>query len=611
MTDENKSKENWPALPMQSMIPQPSAYHTKQSLANHGSVDINRVFMVLPSRLEIQASLDDATSPSDSPIAEEKQCQNQQKGFASITITARRVAVGSSDPARGPGAVQEPSTVSPTSSKVPAAFRCWPPAGKANQRASPLKISESCSQLGKEPRKQLFDPGNKENGVGLQSRDGREGVPPSFTSCVHLQVSQQCPNTIYYLDRSLNVCIDQPRINYQKIHRSVLSFHINCSSSRLTADGVDGIANGEPIEAIFQTKLLGENETPLTSNLSAHLTENNVINKEKTNEGYLGSKYPLQSVFVSGLPAFVDIPRGPTNVATTEKDDEMLSGSKKKQRTMGRSSGTASGSLPDTASRKAIVAATDGSSKKRDPCKDTSRSKEIQAQGILKPKKSLSSSMCNKKASSRILSEENVHRQNQLLKSDYEFCGSSDKIKEHKEEDERERASGVTLSTARSPDVTREKNDALTRPEAGSQTEKTPPTPQTLREALETHKPHFISRSQERLKRLENMVRLRKAQQSNAPASNQGPLVCKLSSTSTSSKKKQYTIPHPLSDNLFKPKERFIPEKEMHMRSKRIYDNLPEVKKKQEEKQKRIIIQSNRMRVEIFKKVRIYRECQV
>lgn len=37
--------------------------------------------------------------------------------------------------------------------------------------------------------------------------------------------------------------------------------------------------------------------------------------------------------------------------------------------------------------------------------------------------------------------------------------------------------------------------------------------------------------------------------------------------------------------------------------SDRIYNNLPEVKKKQEEKQKRIIIQSNRMRVEIFKKV--------
>lgn len=38
---------------------------------------------------------------------------------------------------------------------------------------------------------------------------------------------------------------------------------------------------------------------------------------------------------------------------------------------------------------------------------------------------------------------------------------------------------------------------------------------------------------------------------------------------------------------------------------------MPEVKKKQEEKQKRIIVQSNRMRVEIFKKVRTPRECTV
>ncbi|KAM6092731.1 (E2-independent) E3 ubiquitin-conjugating enzyme FATS isoform 2-T2 [Theristicus caerulescens] len=630
MIDENKSKENWPALPMQSMIPQPSAYHTKQSLANHGSVNINRAFMVLPSRLEIQASLDDSTSPSDSPITEGKQCQNQQKGFASITITARRVPAGSSDPARGAGTVQEPSAVFPTSSKVPAALRHWPPLDHANQNVSPLQISESRSQLGEEPQKQIFDPGNKENGMGLQSSDGREKVPPLFISCVHLQVSQHCPNTVYYLDKSLNVCMDQPRIKCQKIHRSALSFNINCSSARLTADGVDGIANGEPIEEIFKTKLLGENKTPLRSNWSADLTENNVINKETTHKRYLGSKYPFQSVFVSEFPPFVDIPRGPNNIVTRKKDDDkqsgsydttfslqlpnssdeagtqMLSGSQKQQCTTGRSSTTASGSLPDTASRKAITAATDGSLKKRDPSKGTSKSKEIQARGVLKPKISLSDSMCNRKVSSRIssriLSEENVHRQNQLLKSDYEFRGSSDKIKERKEEDERERASRVTLSAARSPDVTHEKNDVLTRPETGSQPEKTPPAPQTLREALEIHNPQFISRSQERLKRLDHMVQLRKAQQSDAPASNLRTLVRKLSSTSVSSKKKQYTIPHPLSDNLFKPKERFIPEKEMHMRSKRIYDNLPEVKKKQEEKQKRIIIQSNRLRVEIFKK---------
>nr|XP_009932895.1 PREDICTED: centrosomal protein C10orf90 homolog [Opisthocomus hoazin] len=626
MIEDNKSKEIWPSSPMQSMIPQPSAYHTTKSLANHGSINTKGAFTVLTSRLEIQASLDDTTSPSDSPITGGKQCQSQQKGFASITITARRVAAGSSEPARGPGAVQEPNAMCPTLSKAPAALHHWPPLDRAKHRSFPLRISKSYSQLGEELRKRLFDPGNKEYGVGLQSSDGREKVPPSFISCVHLQVSPQYPNTIYYLDKSLNVCIDQPQTKCQKIHRSALSFNINCSSSRLTADGVDGIANGEPTEEILKTKLLGENKTPLSSNWSADLAENNVINRETTNEGFLRSKYPLQSVFVSELPAFVDIPRGPSNVVTTKKDDDkhsdsyratfsfqlpnssdeagtqMLLGSKKQQCTTGRSSAAASGSLPDPASRKATTAATDGSLKKRDPPKSTSKSKETQAQGMLKPKVSASSSMCNIKASSRILSEENVHGQNQLLKSDYEFCGSSDKIRECKEEDEEERASRVTLSTAHLPDVAREKNDALTQPETGSQPEETPPAPWTLQEALEIHNPQFISRSRERLKKLEQMVQLRKAQQSDAPASNQGALVRKLSSTSTSSRKKQYTIPDPLSDNLFKPKERFIPEKEMHMRSKRIYDNLPEVKKKQEEKQKRIIIQSNRLRVEMFKK---------
>uniref|UniRef100_A0A672TUX0 Chromosome 10 open reading frame 90 n=1 Tax=Strigops habroptila TaxID=2489341 RepID=A0A672TUX0_STRHB len=553
MIDENKSKENWPVLSMLSMISQPSAYQVKQSLVNHGAVSINRAFMVLPSRIEIQASLDDTTSPSDSPTAEEKQCQNQHRGFASITITARRVAVGFSDPAHGSGAVQEPNAMSHTSSKVPVrSLHCWPPHGHTNQHVSPLKVSESCSQFSEEPRKQLFDPGNKENSVGLQSSDGRENVPPSFISCVHLQVSQRCPNTIYYLDKSLNVCIDQPQIKCQKIHRSALSFNINCSLSRLTADGVDGIANGEPIEEIFQTKLLEENKIPLRSNSSADLTENNVINKEKTNGRYLGSKYPLQSVFFSELPAFVDTPRGPNNIVTAKKDDgtQMLSGSKKNQCTTGWSSAMDSGSLPDTASRKAVAVASDVSLGKRDPSKGTSRSKEIQAQGILKPKISVSRSLCNLTASSRTLLEENVHRENQLLKSDYEFCGSSDKLKEREEEDEREGASRVTLSTAHSPDVTHGKSNALTQPETSSQAEKHPPTPRTLREALEIHKPQFICRSQERLKRLEQMVQLRKAQQSEAPATNQVPPLRKSASTSTSSRRKQFTVPHPLSGKL-------------------------------------------------------------
>uniref|UniRef100_U3ITX9 Chromosome 10 open reading frame 90 n=1 Tax=Anas platyrhynchos platyrhynchos TaxID=8840 RepID=U3ITX9_ANAPP len=622
MIDENKSKENWSALLMQSAIPQPSAYHLKQSLANHDLVNINSAFMVLPSRLEIQASLDDTTSSLDSPTTNEKQRQNQWKGFASITITARRVAAGSSDPAWRSRAVPEPHAASPMLSKVPVDLHHWPPPGQANQNVTPSRASERCSKSGEELRERFSNHRNKEKGVGLQSSDGREKVLPSFISSVHIQVSQQCPNTIYYIDKSLNVCLVQPRIKCQKMHRSTLSFSINCSSSRLTADGVDGIANGEPIEEMLQTKLLRENKAPLRTNWSAGLTENNVINKQTTNEGHLGAKYPLKSVCASELRAF-DIPKGPNTITTKQPDDkqsgsyhatfafhlpnssdeagtQMSSGSQRKQYTTTIRGTTASASLLDTPSRRTTAAG--GSLKNKDPSKDTSIPKEIQAQGILKPRMSVSKSMCNTKTSSRVLLEENVHRQNQLLKSDYESCGSSGKAEEHEEEEERAGASWEALSAPRRLDAARQSRSALAQPDVSPEPER-PPTPLTLKEALEIHKPQFISRSQERLKKLEHMVQQRKAQQNDAPVSNQGALlVRKPSTTSASSKKKQYTIPHPLSDNLFKPKERFIPEKEMHMRSKRIYDNLPEVKKKQEEKQKRIIIQSNRLRVEIFKK---------
>lgn len=314
--DEDKPKGNQPSVPMQALIPQPRACHTKPSLPSHGSAIVSRTFLVLPSGLEIQASLEDTMSPLDSPSPD--QCPSQQRGFAYITVTARRVPVGSGEEqARGPGAGQEPNTVSPTSSKVPAALGCWPPPARSNQPL--LKVSKSHSKLGEE---QLFDPGIQEDGVGLQSSDGREKVPPSFVSRVQLQVSQPCPNTIYYLDKSLNVCIDQPRVKCQKMYRSTLSFSLKCSLSGLTADGVDGIANGEPMEEGAPRKLPGANRAPLRSHLGADFTGNQVIKKENTKEGHLGSEYPLQSVFASGLAAFVDIPRGPHNAVATKEEDE-------------------------------------------------------------------------------------------------------------------------------------------------------------------------------------------------------------------------------------------------------------------------------------------------
>ncbi|KAM5141548.1 (E2-independent) E3 ubiquitin-conjugating enzyme FATS [Mantella aurantiaca] len=117
----------------------------------------------------------------------------------------------------------------------------------------------------------------------------------------------------------------------------------------------------------------------------------------------------------------------------------------------------------------------------------------------------------------------------------------------------------------------------------------------SLQEALEHHRPDFICNSQKRVHKLELMARQRKTQKQEAPNS-------RLPAKQLHLRKKAFTVPHPLSDNLFKPKERAISEREMQQRSRRIYNSLPEVKKKREDEEKRMIIQSNRLRAQKFKK---------
>ncbi|XP_072280937.1 LOW QUALITY PROTEIN: (E2-independent) E3 ubiquitin-conjugating enzyme FATS [Pyxicephalus adspersus] len=117
----------------------------------------------------------------------------------------------------------------------------------------------------------------------------------------------------------------------------------------------------------------------------------------------------------------------------------------------------------------------------------------------------------------------------------------------------------------------------------------------SLQEALKYYRPDFICNSQGRVHKLEVMARLRKTQNQEAPNS-------RLSAKQIHLKKKVFTVPHPLSDNLFKPKERAISEREMQQRSRRIYNSLPEVRKKKEQEEKRILTQSNRLRAQIFKK---------
>ncbi|XP_047208054.1 (E2-independent) E3 ubiquitin-conjugating enzyme FATS-like isoform X2 [Girardinichthys multiradiatus] len=115
-------------------------------------------------------------------------------------------------------------------------------------------------------------------------------------------------------------------------------------------------------------------------------------------------------------------------------------------------------------------------------------------------------------------------------------------------------------------------------------------------EALEIFRPDFISRSQGRMRRLDQRARRRKALQDSNPTLLQGL------TEDRDKQKRNCTTPDPLSDNLFKPRERSISDREMQLRSRRIYNKLPEVTKKKEEEEKRAVSQTNRLRAEVFKK---------
>ncbi|XP_074532548.1 uncharacterized protein LOC141795529 isoform X2 [Halichoeres trimaculatus] len=130
----------------------------------------------------------------------------------------------------------------------------------------------------------------------------------------------------------------------------------------------------------------------------------------------------------------------------------------------------------------------------------------------------------------------------------------------------------------------------LSRPKADSLAEATQTL--SLKEALELFRPDFISRSQGRVRRLEQRTMRRRALQESSP-----DLVQDLREEGCRQRKK-CTTPDPLSDNLFKPRERSISGKEMQLRSRRIYNKLPEVTKKKEEAKKRAVSETNRLRAE-------------
>ncbi|XP_027625893.1 (E2-independent) E3 ubiquitin-conjugating enzyme FATS isoform X4 [Tupaia chinensis] len=531
LIDENKSRENRAVLQVPCALAQSSAYHTKQSLANHSRVDLHRAFALLPGRLGL-------ATPSHEPgldselLPQESSCGGPRKGFASITITARRVGRPAS--ALVWGTVRDALCTKCKAEDSLFGNAALSGGADLRQHHRPfsctefsrngsvvrLKVPESHASLCEEHAYWVSQVDDKRNSFSPNTPPSGKG-PVVFSSCVHLRVSRQCPNSVCDLDKSLSVPIEQPQIAGPKMHRSVLSLNLNCSSHRLTADGVDGIANREPISRALKQELTDGSQNPLHPGWSPGLQESHL--KENPSLGHvpLGTvTCPWSSSSLLENTEFADAGADQVTVMNGKEDHAT--------------------------------------------CHTGSHANEL-----------------------------SIHIPGwSYTAGDYTCCDLVVKIKECKKSEDPITPEPSPASPSPAPCEEPETPDLS---EDCSEPQQMPAHSLTLQEALEVRKPQFISRSQERLKKLEHMVQQRKSQQKEKLGQKQSLLPVRAN-------KKQFTIPHPLSDNLFKPKERCISEKEMHMRSKRIYNNLPEVKKKKEEQRKRVILQSNRLRAEVFKK---------
>ncbi|KAM4807604.1 centrosome-associated protein ALMS1 [Rhinophrynus dorsalis] len=116
----------------------------------------------------------------------------------------------------------------------------------------------------------------------------------------------------------------------------------------------------------------------------------------------------------------------------------------------------------------------------------------------------------------------------------------------------------------------------------------------TLQESLQSHRPDFIFRSGERVKRLQLLAKERKLQMVFQSERDE------LFNHETKRAGNNYALQY--IDYRATQRNRTIPKKEMVQRSRRIYEQLPEIKKKREDEKRRSEYESYRLKAQLFRK---------
>ncbi|KAK1164399.1 (E2-independent) E3 ubiquitin-conjugating enzyme FATS-like isoform X1, partial [Acipenser oxyrinchus oxyrinchus] len=560
-------------------------------------------------------------------------------GFSSITIAARRVATpASASPETTPGTCLKHTEGALPLNVVDPVVTVDGPSGERhckpvlrNRKATIIKVTEyrhrySYTESGRkarvpEHRHSYAEGENKENAYSHLCEEGdRRGSSASSSqglvrSSTHYKVPPESTNAVLYLDKSLSFSIHKPeRSTVPQVHRSALSLYLNSSSPKETLDGRSGKTN--------ENYLPG----PKPTGNSSRVSDNTEMNQETSTVPLLNQNglTPQKHSCVDGIwgIASQSSPQSRAAALTKEalcvlapqidKQEHQFNYETSKHRNNFRIVHLDDGQGPQTSSypnRKQTAdqgVASFASLPEQDALKRGSpptgdyllKGNYCTAVTVTAQAKLQTQLAYQIPDSSEAVSARDSKAFSKITRDTFDDMKSLGKVSDCEKEDIRQQStpSMITEHTADSPTRNPGKPNQCVQSETHTDLEDGSWTTLTLREALELLRPDFITRSRERVQQLELRALQRRAEQSEHVSPPPGI------PSSTANRKRQCTRPHPLSDNLFKPKERTISGKEMQLRSKRIYKQLPEVKRRKEEEQKKVVLQTNRLRAELFKK---------
>ncbi|XP_078079566.1 (E2-independent) E3 ubiquitin-conjugating enzyme FATS [Mustelus asterias] len=537
------------------------AGHSHQPLSNPNLSQINTLHTVL-STTPVEESILDSTIH----CRKGKTLIKSQKGFSSITITARRIISPSNKCSKrivSASTNEKMSTARNRSVKILKNFKSCEGTMRiyfhTDNVSKFLSDGYTAAATYSEPRSVLHSTEVRPSTLKIDSRLPETSLlsnrndkscllaqqVQSIVSFSHFKVPAQCFKSAYYLDKSLliDLCSLTNNSSSGLIQKATLFFRLNCTSSITSADGDNGTVKLIPFIGNLKQKV---SFTMLDKKpVDVSLRTNDFIQEQSTTQKDFKTKCQHDVHAHSGIKDASSLPEGSAHLLIFLSN--MNNGTNY----------------------------------------DTTEQKYECQQGKVQ------------RAFSEIIRESadiTFHKTHVELNGKWK-----DTVKQGRQ---KPTFSMTAKSKTGSPIVNQGENTEISQSELNTEHGKAALQLLTLQEALEMYKPDFISRSQKRIQQLEVKTKQRKVQLANPMKQQRKRMGPPVQNTPIPSpiKKRQCTVPHPLSDNLFKPRERMIPSKEMQIRSKRIYDMLPEVKRKKEEEKKKIISQTNRLRAELFKR---------